>query len=92
MVDVEATNGDTFLGGRDFDDILINVCLEQFKNIHGIDLKAPGNENKEALQRMREACEAAKIELSSSPNTEIRVRQLAGGKDFLKRVTREEFE
>ena len=44
------------------------------------------------MQRLREACEKAKIELSDLPNAEIRVPQLAGGKDFLKRITREQFE
>jgi molecular chaperone DnaK len=66
-IEVKATNGDTHLGGDDFDQILIKWILDEFKKAEGIDL---GNDNL-ALQRVKEAAEKAKIELSSSEQTEI---------------------
>jgi molecular chaperone DnaK len=65
--EVLATNGDTFLGGEDFDETIINHLAEEFKKEQGIDLR----KDKLALQRLKEAAEKAKIELSSSQNTEI---------------------
>ena len=65
--EVQATNGDTHLGGDDFDHVLIDYMAEAFKAEHGIDLR----EDPMALQRLKEAAEKAKIELSSSTTTEI---------------------
>ena len=62
-----STNGDTFLGGEDFDLRLIDYFVDQFKNESGFDLKS----DPLALQRLKEAAEKAKIELSSSEQTEV---------------------
>ena len=67
VVEVKATNGDTHLGGEDFDMRLLNFLAEEFKKENGIDLK----QDKLALQRLKEAAEKAKIELSSSSNTDV---------------------
>ncbi len=67
VFEVKSTNGDTHLGGDDFDDIIINWLAEEFKKDEGIDLK----KDPMALQRLKEAAEKAKIELSSSTSTEI---------------------
>lgn len=65
--EVLATNGDTFLGGEDFDQRLIDYIIDEFKKEQGIDLK----QDVMALQRLKEAAEKAKIELSSGKQTEI---------------------
>jgi len=67
VFEVKATNGDTFLGGDDFDQKVINWLLDSFKKEHGVDL----TKDPQALQRIREAAEKAKIELSSAMDTEI---------------------
>ncbi len=67
IFEVKATNGDTFLGGDDFDQVIINWILDNFKKEHGVDLST----DPQALQRVREASEKAKIELSSSVETDI---------------------
>ncbi|WP_099824909.1 molecular chaperone DnaK [Oceaniglobus indicus] len=67
LFEVKSTNGDTFLGGEDFDMRIVNYLAEQFKKEHQVDLTA----DKMALQRLKEAAEKAKIELSSSSQTEI---------------------
>jgi molecular chaperone DnaK len=67
VFDVKATNGDTFLGGEDFDKRVIDYLAEEFKKEQGIDLRS----DKLALQRLKEAAEKAKIELSSATETEI---------------------
>ncbi len=67
VVEVKATHGDTFLGGEDFDQAILNDLVEQFKKENGIDL----SQDKMALQRLREAAEKAKRELSSTMETEI---------------------
>jgi len=67
VFEVKSTNGDTFLGGEDFDSALVEYLAEQFKKKEGMDLKA----DKLALQRLKEAAEKAKIELSSAATTEI---------------------
>jgi molecular chaperone DnaK len=64
---VKATNGDTFLGGDDFDNVVIQFLVDEFKRDHGIDLA----QDRMALQRLKEAAEKAKIELSSAQSTEI---------------------
>ena len=67
VFEVKATNGDTFLGGEDFDLRIIDYLADEFKNSDGIDLR----EDKLALQRLKEAAEKAKIELSSTTQTEV---------------------
>jgi molecular chaperone DnaK len=67
LFEVKSTNGDTFLGGEDFDMRIVNYLAEQFKKEHAVDLTA----DKMALQRLKEAAEKAKIELSSANQTEI---------------------
>ena len=67
VFEVKSTNGDTFLGGEDFDMRLVEYLADEFKKEHGIDLK----KDKLALQRLKEAAEKAKIELSSATQTEI---------------------
>src|SRR6056300_1122362 len=67
LFEVKSTNGDTFLGGEDFDMRIVTYLADEFKKEHGVDLTA----DKMALQRLKEAAEKAKIELSSSSQTEI---------------------
>jgi len=67
VYEVKATNGDTHLGGDDFDQVVIDYLADEFKKEHGVDLKA----DKQALQRLKEAAEKAKIELSSSKEVDI---------------------
>ena len=67
LFEVKSTNGDTFLGGEDFDMRIVNYLAEEFKKEHSVDL----TQDKMALQRLKEAAEKAKIELSSANQTEI---------------------
>ncbi|XP_043711964.1 heat shock 70 kDa protein, mitochondrial-like [Telopea speciosissima] len=67
VFEVKATNGDTFLGGEDFDNVLLEFLVSEFKRTEGIDL----SKDRLALQRLREAAEKAKVELSSTTQTEI---------------------
>ena len=67
VFEVKSTNGDTFLGGEDFDDTIVDYLIAEFKKDNGIDLRS----DKLALQRLKEAAEKAKIELSSATQTEI---------------------
>jgi len=67
LFEVKSTNGDTFLGGEDFDMRIVTYLADEFKKEHGVDL----TKDKMALQRLKEAAEKAKIELSSSSQTEI---------------------
>jgi molecular chaperone DnaK len=67
LFEVKSTNGDTFLGGEDFDMRIVQYLADEFKKEHGVDL----TKDKMALQRLKEAAEKAKIELSSSTQTEI---------------------
>ena len=67
LFEVKSTNGDTFLGGEDFDTRIVNYLADEFKKEHGVDLTL----DKMALQRLKEAAEKAKIELSSASQTEI---------------------
>ena len=67
VFEVKSTNGDTFLGGEDFDDTIVDYLIAEFKKDNGIDLRS----DKLALQRLKEASEKAKIELSSATQTEI---------------------
>jgi len=67
VFEVKATNGDTFLGGEDFDNVLLNYLAQEFQNTSGIDLR----KDRLALQRLKEAAEKCKIELSSAISTEV---------------------
>ena len=67
VFEVKSTNGDTFLGGEDFDQSIIEFLADSFKSSDGIDLRG----DKLALQRLKEAAEKAKIELSSSVQTDV---------------------
>lgn len=90
--EVLATNGDTFLGGEDFDQRLINYIIDEFKKDQGIDLK----NDVMALQRLKEAAEKAKIELSSGQQTEINLPYItmdaSGPKHLAMKITRAKFE
>lgn len=77
VFEVKATNGDTFLGGDDFDQRIIEYILEQFKKENGVDLTS----DKQALQRIKDAAEKAKIELSSASSSEINQPFITQGKD-----------
>ena len=92
QVEVLATNGDTFLGGEDFDNLLIDHIAASFKKSDGIDLK----NDKMALQRLKEAAECAKIELSSAKQTEVNLpfitADASGPKHLNVKITRTEFE
>ena len=90
--EVLATNGDTFLGGEDFDQRLIDYIIDEFKKEQGIDLK----QDVMALQRLKEAAEKAKIELSSGQQTEINLPYITmdatGPKHLAMKITRAKFE
>lgn len=77
VFEVKSTAGDTFLGGDDFDQKIIEYIINQFKKENGIDL----SQDKQALQRVKDAAEKAKIELSSSTETEINQPFITQGKD-----------
>ncbi|WP_120499464.1 molecular chaperone DnaK [Roseovarius sp. EL26] len=77
LFEVKSTNGDTFLGGEDFDMRIVNYLAGEFKKEHAVDL----TKDKMALQRLKEAAEKAKIELSSSSQTEINQPFISMGKD-----------
>jgi len=92
VFEVKSTNGDTFLGGEDFDVRLVEYLTAEFKKDNGIDLK----KDKLALQRLKEAAEKAKIELSSATQTEINLPYItadaAGPKHLTLKLTRAKFE
>ncbi|MFT6676604.1 MAG: molecular chaperone DnaK [Sulfitobacter sp.] len=77
LFEVKSTNGDTFLGGEDFDMRIVNYLAGEFKKEHSVDL----TKDKMALQRLKEAAEKAKIELSSANQTEINQPFISMGKD-----------
>ncbi len=77
LFEVKSTNGDTFLGGEDFDMRIVKYLADEFKKEHGVDL----SKDKMALQRLKEAAEKAKIELSSASQTEINQPFISMGKD-----------
>jgi molecular chaperone DnaK len=77
LFEVKATNGDTFLGGEDFDMRIVNYLADEFKKENGVDL----TKDKMALQRLKEAAEKAKIELSSASQTEINQPFISMGSD-----------
>jgi len=90
--EVLSTNGDTFLGGEDFDQRLIDYVIDEFKKEQGVDLK----NDVLALQRLKEAAEKAKIELSSTTQTEINLPYItadaSGPKHLVMKITRAKFE
>ncbi|KAJ8485021.1 hypothetical protein OPV22_017506 [Ensete ventricosum] len=92
VFEVKATNGDTFLGGEDFDNALLDYLVSEFKRTDNIDL----SKDRLALQRLREAAEKAKVELSSTMQTEINLpfitADASGAKHFNITLTRSKFE
>jgi molecular chaperone DnaK len=92
VFEVKSTNGDTFLGGEDFDMRLVNYLADEFKKEQGIDLR----NDKLALQRLKEGAEKAKIELSSATQTEVNLPFItadkAGPKHLTMKLTRAKFE
>jgi molecular chaperone DnaK len=92
VFEVKSTNGDTFLGGEDFDMRLVEYLAEEFKKDNGIDLK----KDKLALQRLKEAAEKAKIELSSAVQTDINLPYItadaSGPKHLTLKLTRSKYE
>lgn len=92
VFEVKATNGDTFLGGEDFDNALLQYLVDEFKKNEGIDL----SKDRLAVQRLREAAEKAKIELSSTTSTDINLpfitADASGAKHLNIQLTRSKFE
>ncbi|ARX87605.1 molecular chaperone DnaK [Streptomyces alboflavus] len=92
VIEVKATNGDTQLGGDDWDQRIVEHLVRQFKNAHGIDL----GKDKMALQRLREGAEKAKIELSSSSETDINLPYVTASADgplhLAEKLTRAQFQ
>ncbi|GAB4847181.1 hypothetical protein Ancab_039817 [Ancistrocladus abbreviatus] len=92
VFEVKATNGDTFLGGEDFDNVLVEYLVSEFKRTEGIDL----SKDRLALQRLREAAEKAKIELSSTTQTDINLpfitADASGAKHLNMTLTRSKFQ
>src|SRR3546814_6283153 len=92
VCEVKSTNGDTFLGGEDFDQRVIDYLADEFKKEQGIDLRS----DKLALQRLKEAAEKAKIELSSATQTEVNLPFItadqAGPKHLNMKLTRAKLE
>ncbi len=82
VFEVKSTNGDTFLGGEDFDDTIVDYLISEFKKDNGIDLKT----DKLALQRLKEAAEKAKIELSAATQTEINLPFITADKTGPKHI------
>ena len=92
VFEVKSTNGDTFLGGEDFDAKIVEFLADTFKKSEGIDLRS----DKLALQRLKEAAEKAKIELSSAQTTEVNLPFITadqnGPKHLVKTITRSDLE
>ncbi|WNO54647.1 molecular chaperone DnaK [Stakelama saccharophila] len=92
VFEVKATNGDTFLGGEDFDSKVVQFLADEFKKAEGIDL----TKDKLALQRLKEAAEKAKIELSSAQSTEVNLPFITadqnGPKHLVKTISRSDLE
>ncbi len=92
VIEVKSTNGDTHLGGDDWDEAIVNYMADEFKKDNGIDLR----QDRQALQRLREAAEKAKIELSSVMETEINLPYItadaSGPKHLQIKLTRSKFE
>ncbi len=94
VVEVKSTNGDTHLGGDNLDQRLVEWLADEFKKEEGIDLRGRGNEM--AMQRLKDAAEKAKMELSTTMETEINLpfitADAAGPKHLVKKLTRAQFE
>ncbi|MGA3089673.1 MAG: molecular chaperone DnaK [Terriglobales bacterium] len=94
LVEVKSTNGDTHLGGDNLDQRVVDWLIDEFKKDEGLDLRAKGNEM--ALQRLRDAAERAKIELSTTMETEINLPFITadanGPKHLVKKLTRAKLE
>src|SRR5881628_1166947 len=94
VIEVKATNGDTHLGGDNIDQRLVDSLIDEFKRDEGLDLRGKGNEM--ALQRLRDAAERAKIELSTTMETEINLpfitADATGPKHLVKKLTRAKLE
>jgi molecular chaperone DnaK len=94
VIEVQATNGDTHLGGDNIDQRIVDWLIDEFRKDEGLDLRAKGNEM--ALQRLRDAAERAKIELSSTMETEINLPFITadsnGPKHLVKKLTRAKLE
>lgn len=92
VIEVKSTNGDTHLGGDDWDQLITNWAADEFKKMEGIDLR----NDRQALQRLRESAEKAKIELSSMMETEINLPYITadanGPKHLVLKLTRAKFE
>src|SRR6201996_6348077 len=92
VFEVKSTDGDTHLGGDDFDHVIIDWLADEFKNDEGVDLR----KDPMALQRLKDSAEKAKIELSSSPQTEINLPYITAAdgmpKHLVKTLTRSKFE
>src|SRR5689334_13784820 len=92
VFEVKSTNGDTFLGGEDFDQRLVNYLADEFKKENGIDLRS----DRLALQRLKDAAEKAKIELSSAAQTEVNLpfitADASGPKHLTIKITRAKLE
>ena len=86
--EVKATKGDTHLGGEDFDNLLVQFCMKEFKNQTDIDIRG----NQKALRRLKLACEKVKKELSISLETTIDIEALSDGEDLSITISRNEFE
>ena len=82
VFEVKSTNGDTFLGGEDFDNTIVDYLIDEFKKDNGIDLKT----DKLALQRLKEAAEKAKIELSSAEQTDVNLPFITADKTGPKHI------
>ena len=82
VFEVKSTNGDTFLGGEDFDNAVVEYLISEFKKDSGIDLKT----DKLALQRLKEAAEKAKIELSAAEQTDINLPFITADKTGPKHI------
>jgi len=82
VFEVKSTNGDTFLGGEDFDNTIVDYLVNEFKKDNGVDLKT----DKLALQRLKEAAEKAKIELSSATQTEVNLPFITADKTGPKHI------
>src|SRR5437588_492424 len=94
VIEVKATNGDTHLGGDNIDQRIVDWLIDEFKKDEGLDLRSKGNEM--ALQRLRDAAERAKIELSTTMETEINLpfitADVNGPKHLVKKLTRAKLE
>ena len=88
IFEVKATNGHTHLGGEDFDNILVEYCMKEFKKSSGIDITG----NARAMRRLRTQCEKTKRILSAAHQSEVYCETLADGEDFNTTISRAKFE